>query len=102
MGKVIDITEKLNFEDKPVIRIKDKDITINDEAVNVLQLMQLVGGDMENIENIEKACNLLFAKKDMKALQDLGLNFKDFGIVIQQAMSVITGVDTEEETPGEK
>ena len=104
MGKVIDITDKLNFEDKPILRIKDKDITVNDEAVNVLQLMQLLGSDMENPENISKACNLLFSEKDMKTIQKMGLNFRSFGTVIQEAMSLVTGVDVDVEgkEPGEE
>ena len=39
MAKIIDITDKLNFEQKPQIKIKDTVLTVNDEAVALLEIL---------------------------------------------------------------
>ena len=36
MAKIVDITEKLDFEQKPQIKIKGDTLTVNNEAVTVL------------------------------------------------------------------
>lgn len=33
MSKIIDITDKLNFEEKPIIKVKDVEIKANNDAV---------------------------------------------------------------------
>ena len=42
MAKIIDITDKLNFEQKPQIKIKDTVLTVNDEAVALLEILSLI------------------------------------------------------------
>lgn len=42
MSKVIDITEKLNFEENPKLKIKDAEIEVNTDATTVLTLMQTI------------------------------------------------------------
>ena len=39
MGKIIDITEQLNFESKPKIKIKNVTIEVDDSAPTALKLM---------------------------------------------------------------
>ena len=43
MAKIIDITEKLNFEKPPVLLIQGREIHVNDDAVTMLSVMQLIG-----------------------------------------------------------
>ena len=45
MSKVIDITEKLNFEENPKLKIKDAEIEVNTDATTVLTLMQTIGDE---------------------------------------------------------
>ena len=40
MSKIIDITDKLNFEEKPIIKVKDVEIKANNDAVTML----IIGG----------------------------------------------------------
>ena len=37
MSKLIDITDKLNFEEKPSVRVKNVDLAINNDAVSKLR-----------------------------------------------------------------
>ena len=39
MSRIIDITEKLNFDEKPKIKIKDKTFEVNDSAVTMLKIL---------------------------------------------------------------
>ena len=41
MGKVIDITEKLSFEDNPKLKVKGKVFEVNADASTMLKVMQL-------------------------------------------------------------
>lgn len=95
MAKVIDITEKLNFEESPKLKIKGKVLTVNDDAPTMLKVMQLMGGDT-GVNEITQAYELMFGEKDRKIIESLGLKFNDFVIVIQSAVELITG-----ETVGE-
>ena len=38
MAKIIDITEKLNFEKPPVLLIQGREIHVNDDAVTMLSV----------------------------------------------------------------
>lgn len=95
MAKVVDITEKLNFEESPKLKIKGKELTVNDDAPTMLKVMQLMGGEA-SINEITQAYELMFGEKERKTIESLGLNFNDFVIVIQSAVELITG-----ETVGE-
>ena len=47
MGKVIDITDKLKFEESPRIKIKDIEVRLNDDATTMLKVMQKMGGKVQ-------------------------------------------------------
>ena len=39
--KIVDITEKLNFDKNPVLKVKDVTIEVNSDAATVLKIMGL-------------------------------------------------------------
>lgn len=92
MGKVIDITDKLDFEAKPKIIIKDKEIEVNNSAETMLKVMDAISKNGE-VEGALAAANLIFEKKEKAKLDKLNLNFSDYIKVIQAAMDLITGDD---------
>ena len=94
--KVIDITEKLNFEEKPKLKIKDTVIEVNNEAVTVLKILPKVE-DMK-ADDIADICSDLFEPSEMEKLNVLHLDFKDYMTVIQSAVKAITGTADEGET----
>jgi hypothetical protein len=94
--KVIDITEKLNFEEKPKLKIKDTVIEVNNEAVTVLKIIPKVE-DMK-ADDIADICSYLFEPSETEKLNALHLDFKDYMTVIQSAVKAITGTADEGET----
>lgn len=97
MAKVVDITDKLSFDQNPVIAIKDQQCEINADAKSMLEIMGLFAGKGQAEAAIE-AYEILFSKKDREKIDKMNLPFKDFMKVIEIAMNMVIG----EEEPGEQ
>ncbi len=99
MGKVVDITEKLTFDENPILQIKGVKVEVNADAPTVLQIMGIMNDD----QDVLKAYELLFAEKERKKLDKLKLGFKDLTCIIEVAMSLASGTygDDMEESEGE-
>lgn len=95
--KKIDITEKLSFDKKPVLVIKDKELEVDNSAMTVLKIMGMIGNDEPSPKDIGEAYEILFSPKDRKKLDALNLGFTDLIAVIQAAVSLITGETSEGE-----
>lgn len=96
MAKVIDITEKLSFDENPRIKIKNVEIEVNADASAVLKIMQASGKPSK--EAIPEMYGLLFSEADRKKIDKLKLKFKDFTALIETAMDSVVG---EADTVGE-
>ena len=93
MAKTVDITEKLNMDGNPVIVIKNKKLEVNADAATVLKLMDVIGdGTPKQVSNMY---NLLFSEKARKTIEELKLSFDDLKIVVQTAITLITGKEEE-------
>ena len=95
MAKVVDITEKLDFEERPELIIKNVHIKINNSAETMLKIMGNFNSSDET-EAVVNSVDLLFDDKKKK-LDKLKLSFKDFMTVITEAMDIIRGDDGEEQ-----
>ena len=97
MAKMIDITEKLNFTEAPKLKIKNIEVTVNDDATTMLKIMQTLGNG-ENISpsDIASMYALIIPETDRKKLDKLKLNFGDFQTVVKAAISLATGTDMDE------
>lgn len=98
MSRVVDITEKLNYEENPRIRVKDKEIEVNTDAATMLRVMGILSdkeetGPKEVIEMYE----LMFAEKERQKIEKLKLNFSDFTTLVYTAIGLITGEDDQGE-----
>lgn len=91
MAKIVDITEKLNFEQKPQIKIKGDTLTVNNEAVTVLEIMPLFEKEDPSSEELLRTCRLLFSEGDFDKIKSLNLNFSDFTTLIRTALDLVTG-----------
>lgn len=91
------LTDKLNFDDNPVIDIKGKLINVNSDAETVLKLMDLIESKGE-METSKEAPNLLFSEKDLKTIKDLKLQFNDYMTVISTAIALAIGEDPDADT----
>ena len=59
MSKIIDITNKLAFEDNPRLKIKDTELEIDATAENMLKVMGLVS-DRPTAKDVEELCKIIF------------------------------------------
>lgn len=93
MSKIIDITEKLSFDTSPVIKIKDIELKVNDDASTALKMMAIMSdsGDNVGIKEIVDMYQLLFDENDRKKIDALKLKFTDFAEVVKTAMGLVTG-----------
>lgn len=95
MGKVVDITEKLSFDENPKLKIKNIECEINADAPTMLKLMQLIGkGDGITPNDVVKMYELIFNENERKKIDKLKLQFKDFQTLVMTAMGLVTGDTT--------
>jgi hypothetical protein len=90
MAKVVDITEKLSFDENPVLKIKDIEVEVNADAKTMLGIM----GEFKTKSEVEASLSSvekLFSKDARKKLDGLKLSFKDYMAVISAAMNLIQG-----------
>lgn len=97
MAKVVDITDKLSFDENPKIVIKGHECEVNADARTMLEIMGLFAGKSE-AEATTEAYTKLFSEKDRKTIDKLKLPFKDFRKIIEISMNLIMG----EEEQGEQ
>ena len=97
---VYSLTEKLNFEENPKIQIKDKTITVKADAETALKLVDILDREGEMRASI-KASELLFSPKDQKTIASLGLNMKDYSVLLTTAISLCLGTDPDEDKNSE-
>lgn len=99
MAKVVDITEKLSFDENPIIRIKGEELEVQSDAENMLKMLGTIGGGKNELQAAKEALELLFNEKDRKKLEKLKLQIKDYIKVIEMAIDIAMG---EDESQGEQ
>jgi hypothetical protein len=97
MGKVIDITERLELSGNPYLKIGEEQFEVNADAATMIKLMEKVG-DSENMDakTIMELLDTIFTEDSKKRLDALKLTFSDYSKVFTCAMNLITGEDDEE------
>ncbi len=106
MSKIIDITDKLNFEQKPIIKVKDVEIEANNDAVTMFKVVALFDGAKNDIsvKDILTIYNLLFDEENQKKIESLNLTMEDFSTFIIESAQVLINngeevVEGETKTP---
>lgn len=99
MSKIVDITEKLNFEERPKIIIKGTEIDINNDAVSVLKLTALLSDEGTSVKDAITLFEVLFDEENRKKVEDLHLNWDDFNTFLGACANIVIGDD--EDTEGE-
>lgn len=97
MSKVVDITDKLNFSENPVLKIGSIEAEVNADAETVLRLMG-VFADGSDMHAVSEALNLIFKPEDVKAICSLKKSGKKLSAnalmtIIQAAMNLVMGED---------
>ena len=91
MAKIVDITEKLAFEEKPMLVIRKRKIKVNHDAKSVIRLMALVESDgVSEAQIVREGIDILFDENEKKKLDDMNLSLADFMTVISSAMELVS------------
>lgn len=99
MAKVIDITEKLTFDENPSLKIKGKVLEVNADAPTMLKVMGLMGGGNPGPKEIVDMYEIMFPEKSRKDIEKMKLGFGDLITVVEAAVDLIIG---EENSQGEQ
>ena len=98
MSKIVDITDKLAFDENPKLVIKGKELEVNADAATVLKIMGILGdGDNVQPSDVVKMYELIFSDADRKKIDRMKLQFSDFQTLVFSAIGLIT----DEEESGE-
>ncbi len=95
MAKVIDITDKLDFDENPKLKIGTLEVEVNADAETVLRLMGALSSGSET-EFVEQGLSLIFKPEDVEAICSLKrgtkkLSAKSLLTIIQEAMTLVMG-----------
>lgn len=96
MSKLIDITDKLNFEEKPSVRVKNVDLAINNDAVSMLKVAALFEDGNGKSKDVIEMYHLLLMNPREKKIEKLKLNMHDFNALISESAKIATGDLTDE------
>lgn len=99
MARVVDITEKLSFDENPRLVIKDQEFEVNADAATVLKMMGAFK-DKGEVESVIEMYELLFGEEARNAIEGMGLPFKDLRVIIETVMGLVIGEDDAEGEPG--
>ena len=98
MSKIIDITNKLNFDERPKLVIKGTEIEVNNDAISFIKAIALF--DSENgvsSSDLLSALELLFDEENREKIAKLHLSFDDLSTLIRTATDLIADNDSEGE-----
>lgn len=97
MAKIIDITDRLNFDESPALSIKGEEIKVNSDAPTVLKIMGLMSEGDPGVQEVLGAYELMFSKEARKKIEAMRLSFADLVTVIKAGISLIVGEDKKKE-----
>lgn len=96
MSKIIDITDKLTFEENPKIKIRDVEIELNANALDLIDVIKTFNDDF-SIETAEKISDTLFAsEEDKKKVRSLNLNMSGLMTLFTECIKIVVGGDGDE------
>lgn len=101
MSKIIDITNKLNFSEKPKLIVKGTEIEVNNDAISFIKTIALFDkNEGTSPTEILTALELLFDEENREKIAELHLSFTDLATLIKTATELISDEDDSEgETP---
>ena len=89
MAKIVDITDKLSFDGNPKLVIKGKELEVNADAPTMLKV--ILRNDDPGVQEVLDAYDMMFQEKTRNEIDKMKLSFRDLMIVVQEAVSLITG-----------
>lgn len=100
MAKIVDITERLDFDGNPVIKVKDVELEVNADSTTMLKVMGILSEkDEPGIKEVLEMYELIFGEAERNRIEKLRLNFTDFTKLVYTAINLVSG---EEDSQGEQ
>ena len=96
MSKIIDITNKLSFEEKPKFTVKGIEFEANNDAITIVKVNAILS-EVESPKDILDAFELLFDKKNQKKIESLKLSFDDFMTLVMSVSTSVSGGDKDKQ-----
>lgn len=94
--KIVDISEKLAFDENPVLKIGDLEVEVNSDAETMLKLMGTLSKG-ENMASVKESMELLFepgAVEEICSLRDKKgkkLSANSLTKIVEAALSLVVG-----------
>ena len=101
MAKVYDLTEKMNFEENPKIKVKNTEVEIIADAKTVLKLVDIADVAEDDFRATMKGYEVIFSEADKKKIDKLKLNAHDFTLFVNTALQIAMGLNPDD-TEGEE
>ena len=101
MAKKIDITDKLEFEENPVMQVGTLEVEVKADAETMLRIMGVFTNNSD-LQAVSEAMNLIFAPEDVEKICELKkggkkLSAKSLMTIVHEAMGLVMGEDEEGE-----
>lgn len=96
MSKVYNLTDKMNFEDNPKIKVKNTELEIIADAKTVLKLIDISDEAEDNFQATMKGYEVIFSEADRKKIDKMKLNAHDFTLLINTALQIAMGMNPDE------
>ena len=91
MGKIVDITDKLAFDENPCFVIKGKKLEVNSDAPTMLKVMALMADGGAGAKEIMETYNLMFTTEAKSMIEEMHISFSDLITVVKEAVNLIVG-----------
>jgi hypothetical protein len=91
MAKVVDITDKLTFDENPCLMIKGEKIEVNADALTMMKIINITKNGVASDENMNELYELVFSEKNRELINSFNLLVPDWTTVIHEAMKLVTG-----------
>lgn len=93
MARKVNITDKLKFQENPVLVIGDMELEVNADATTMLKIMGVFKDEeVSEKEASIQAYEFLFSETERKKIEENKISFEDFMIIISEAMNAVTNV----------
>ena len=92
MAKIIDITDKLKFNENPKLVIKGEEFEVNTDAATVIEIIGAFEGD-DDVKAVVKAYEELVSVEAREKLAAMRISMTDLSIIIKSAMELAQGGD---------
>jgi len=95
MAKIVDISEKLSFDENPILKIGDLEVEVNSDAETMLKLMGTLDKG-ESMSAVKESMELLFEKGAVKicSLKDKKgkkLSASSLSKIVETAIELVVG-----------